>query len=249
MKGNFKKAIAREWLLFLFVFALSPTIVAVYQWMIIPRTSDGFLYENPRIYDVVLLAPGYDTEYRVDARLPKGERNQAILKFDDEHPLKKHKYVLDVVNPKTGKSYEIESRTVLTDADLETIKKDLAPDCTKGDIFDQVACENKKKTIVGGTVPQWDLPDFIPDSPKMGVVQIGQFLDGEYLDDDSRKLLQGIQANGFLTLKKRSLIGYVAAFATSPTWYLYAFIVIYPSFLFVRSIVWSIRKVFAPPPI
>lgn len=238
---NFKRAIAREWLLFLLVFILSPIIVAVYHWTGTPRTSEDFSYENPRIYDLVILAPGYDKQFRIDPSLTKVERDQAILKFVAEYPLKHFNYTLDLVNPRTGKPYEIQSRSELTAADLQAIKKDLAPElCTKGDIFDKVACEEKGQ-IVGGTVPQWDLPDFIPDSPKDGLVQIGQFLEGDYLEDDSRKLLQGIRANGFLILKKRSLLGYVADVITSPGQY-YAFIVIYPLFLFLRSIVWAIRK-------
>src|SRR5262249_3130264 len=178
----------------------------IYHWMMTPRTAEDFSYENFRIYDVALVAPGYDAEYRVDASLPKVERDQAIVKFVDEHPLKKHKYTLDLVNPKTGKPYEIESRSVLTAADLETIKKGLAPDCTKGDFFDKLACEGKGR-IVGGAVPEWDLPDIILNSPKMGLTQISEFLDGDYLGDDNRKLLQGIQANGFLTLKKGRSLG------------------------------------------
>jgi hypothetical protein len=238
---NFKRAIAREWLLFLLVFILSPVIVAVYHWMGTPRTAEDFLYENPRIYDLVILAPGYDSQFRVDSSLPKVERDQAIIEFVDQHPLKKHKYTLDIVNPDTGKPYEIESGSVLTAADLQSIKKDLAKDCTRGHWFDKVACEGKGR-IVGGTVPPWDLPWVKVSSPKDGVTQIGQFLEGDYLGNDNRKLLEGIRANGFLTLKKRSLIGYVAAVVTSPSHY-YAFIVIYSLFLFLRSIVWSIRKI------
>jgi hypothetical protein len=239
---NFKRAIAREWLLFLLVFILSPIVVAVYHWTGTARISEDFSYENPRIYDLVVLAPGYDIQFRIDSSLPKVERDQAILKFVAEHPLKHFNYTLDLVNPHTGEPYEIQSRSELTAADLQAIKKDLAPEpCTREEIFDKVACEQKRH-IVGGTVPQWDLPDFVPDSPKDALMQIGQFIEGDYLGDDSRKLLQGIRANGFLTLKKRSLFGYLADVITSPSQY-YAFIVIYPLFLFLRSIVWSIRKI------
>lgn len=238
---NFKRGIAREWLLFLLVFILSPMIVAVYHWTGTPRTAEDFLYENPRIYDLVILAHGYESQLQIDSSLPKVERDQAIIKFVDQNPLKKHKYTLDIVNPDTGKPYEIESGSELTAADLQSIRKDLAPDCSIGDVFDQVACDKRKGRIVGGTVPPWDLPWVKILSPKDGLEQIGQFLEGDYLSDDNRKLLQGIRANGFLTLKKKSLIGYVAAVVISPSRY-YAFIVIYPLFLFLRSIVWSIRK-------
>jgi hypothetical protein len=240
VKVNIKRVIAREWLLFLLAFILSPAIVAVYHWTMTPETGNGFLYEHTRIYDVVLLAPGYDAEYRVDSSLPKHERDQAIVRFVDQHPPKKHKYILDIVNPDTGKPYEIESGSVLTAADLQAIKKDLAPDCTKGDIFDKVACEGKGR-IVGGTVPPWNLPWVKVSSPKDGLTQIGQFLGGDYLGDKDRQFLEGIRANGFVTLKKRSFIGYVAAVASPPSLY-YSFIVIYPLFLFLRSIVWAIRK-------
>jgi hypothetical protein len=239
---NFKRAIAREWLLFLLVFILSPAIVAVYHWMGKPRAAEDFLYENPRIYDLVILAPGYDAQYRVDSSLPKIERDQAILKFVAEHPIKQFTYILDVVNPRTGKPYEVQSRSKLTASDLQSIEKDLAPNCAKADVFDKVACEDKGRAAGGGTVPQSNLPDFTPDIPQEGLTQIGQFLERDYLSENNRILLQGIQANGFLTLRKRSLIGYVAAMTMSPSQY-YAFIVIYPLFLFLRSIIWSIRKI------
>jgi hypothetical protein len=208
---NLKKAIAREWLLFLLVFILSPMIVAVYHWTETPKTSEDFLYENPRIYDLVILAPGYDSQFRVDSSLPKVERNQTILKFVAEHPL----------------------------------KKDVVPESCKGDIFDKLACKDKGRSVLQGEdIPKGFvlLSDFIPDSPKDGLVEIGQYVDGYYLGNDSRKLLEGIRGNGFLTLKKRSLIGYVAAVVVSPARY-YGFIIIYPLFLFLRSIIWSIRKI------
>jgi hypothetical protein len=78
-------------------------------------------------------------------------------------------------------------------------------------------------------------------SPKVGLTQIGEFIDGGYLSADDRVVLNYIKTNGFLIFRKRSLIAYLADAIKNKN-YFEPIIIIYPLFLFIRSIVWSIRN-------
>jgi len=193
-----------------------------------PKAPEDIPEERPRLYDLVITAPGYDATLLIDPNLPKGKRDEAILDFVAKHPLKEFTYTLsNTVNPRTGKPYEIKSRQKLSGEDLESIKKQLAKD---------------EKELAGSRVPEWDLPDDILFSPKDGLTHIGEFLDRRYLTSDDRTMLNGIKANGFLTFRKRSLIAYLADALRDPYVYFKAIIVVYPLFWFIRSIIWSIRN-------
>jgi hypothetical protein len=256
---NFKRAIAREWLLFLLLVLVTPVIVGLYQWARTPRVSDEIpnQFTKPRLYDLIITAPGYDAQLLIAPDLPKSKRDQEIVEFDAKHPLEKFTYTLpDTINPRTGKPYEIRSKQELRPEDLKSIKKQISDrTCDRGDVWERARCELERekyklrgggvasyRDLPGGVVAYWDLPDdFVPLSPKIGLNEIGDFVDGGYLSDDHEKILGYLKSTGYLIFRKRALSAYLADTIATVNSYFYI-ILIYPLFLFLRSILWAIRS-------
>jgi hypothetical protein len=61
-----KRIIAREWLIFLLVFFLSPTVLALYKWVRAQEIPSHVPDDRPRLYDLLVTAPGYETQLLVD---------------------------------------------------------------------------------------------------------------------------------------------------------------------------------------
>jgi len=251
-----KRVLAREWLFFLLLLFLSPGVLSVYHWVKAPKTSEEIPEEHPRLYDLLVTAPGYDAQLLIVPNSPKSKRDQEILDFVIKHSPREFSYTLsNTVNPRTGEPYELKSRQRLNAEDLDSIKQQLINDEKERNIVpyeklpDQLKSQfriNKneyERVVVTGSGPQWKLSDhFIPDSPKDGLNQIGEFVAGGYLTSDDRILLSGLKANGFLIFKKRPLFAYFVDAIKEPDKYFEAIIVVYPLFWFIRSIVWSVRK-------